>query len=213
MRIPTTLLRLASGLYNQADVQKMCNVNAYTWRHHLDSGAISKPTHPSPFGGGFLYYNAADAKKIKKHFDEVPTIAESLGLISIRKAAQLCGIPGKRLYDDDSLPKPTHRHGARYYYKPEDLKTLKKAWQNKPSCRPSNPRWKEAKAKGFLSGIDAAKLLGMPHITFSVWLAKGQLPKPTRKFAGLKSPLYNQTDLERMRNLLASNGYKPRRRA
>jgi hypothetical protein len=211
MKLSNTLLRMASGLYTQADLQRICNVRPYSWRLHIRHGLIPKPSHRSPFSPGLLFYTEVEARWIKRHFAKTPSVAEAVGLVSMHRASALVGIPYNRLTTDKSLPRPTHQHGQRRYYKADDLAALKKAWREMPSQCQRNPRWAECKRQGFLSGADAAKALGMPLITFSVWLAKGKLPKPMRKAAGLKQRLYNAKDVQAMRKLLKVHGYKPRR--
>lgn len=209
MKISNNLLRLASGLYSQTELQRIIGIRPYSWRVHRDNGLIPKASTRSTFGVA-LYYTEAEARAIKRHFHKTPSVASALGLISMHKASAIVGIPYSRLSNDRNLPRPSHRHGQRNYYKADDLKALRNAWKELPLDRVRNPRWAECKRIGFMSGADAARALGMPLITFSSWLAKGKFPKPTRRAAGLRQPLYNAADLEVMRKLLKVYNYKPR---
>ncbi len=52
---------------------------------------------------------------------------------------------------------------------------------------------------GYYTQRSAAEELGVPYITWTSWVRNGSVPKPSRRIAGIRWPLYSESDLRAIR--------------
>ena len=98
------------------------------------------------------------------------------------------------------LPPPSHQIKIRKYYYQSDVPKIKKAFEAIES-RQTAGAWVRIKAMGFLSGVDLAERLDMPHITYQSYLKQGIIPKPAHRIEGVITRVYTEADVLSVRRL------------
>lgn len=86
--------------------------------------------------------------------------------------------------------------GKRQFFSDKECNQVRK-WLEK--CSRTNKRIYSPET--LYSKSRAAKVLGMPKITFSVWLRDGKIPHPTHLYGALR--FYSADDLQEIRRLRA----------
>ena len=159
------------------------------------------------FGRNYSLYTQEEVAALKKHFTK--TISEFkkaklkqynlLTTVDVAKALDLSPETLYSLIRRGRVQKPTHdissvsRHKK---YSEEDVKELKKQLKNYRSKKSATRRREELTRSGFYSGHEAAKALGVPHVTLMSWQKNGSIEKPTTKPEGEPHCYYTDEDLK-----------------
>ncbi len=137
-----------------------------------------------------------------------------LGWANISDAARILNISRQDIYDltvAGVLPK---KHTAKGFKQPmwkiADLekfpRKLVEAFGNMQKCNPDDvgiiPRGlPKSVPEGYYSQQGAARLLGVPIVTFRTWLEKKEIPYPANRFKGYQNTCYSQEDIQQIKQL------------
>lgn len=214
MQISEKTIRLQFGYYTKADVMRICQVDDYNFRKHLDAGLIPAPSRKLPEGffgpTSRCYYDRKQLVKLQRYFHKPEPVAKRLGLVSRARMAEKLGCSYTAfvvLVRRGRLPAPSHHLGSRQYYTAADIPIVRQAYQTLTPAAPG-PDWHGMRADGYLTLRDLAQILGVPYCTLQVWIRQGKLPKPSHQVPGSIRKLYRQEDIAIFKTQLAQHGYR-----
>ncbi len=208
MKIPAYILKTQMGLYSQSDVARLLHVNTEIVSSRKYMGLIPAPLVQID-SSQRRYYTQADFDIIKAHFEKPQTVKDAQGLWTLTKMSEMLGI-GLTLLQariaDGHVDPPKIKEGERLYYRPMDLKKLKRqikiAFPRKQGCH-----WTEREAEGWYGICPAARKLGIPKVTLESWLKNGRLPKPSHQ-VGLYF-FYTEEEVDQLWQTMKEKGYRP----
>ncbi len=162
---------------------------------------------PKPVGGYRRRYAVQEMRQIVAYFQTTTPGAVKAsvhGLYSLAEAARRIGVRPTTLYyhiETNGLPAPTRKPGqTRKFYDEAELGTLKQALAGMGGRERHQARQCDARNRaGLYSAGEAARKLGIPHITFTDWRKKGRVPKPTATFPRYPFKLWTEADLRAIR--------------
>ncbi|QJW93244.1 hypothetical protein [Frigoriglobus tundricola] len=208
-------IRLALGYFKITEAARVALTEPAALKRAIRAGQVPGPLHTLPGHRKQKFYHADDLPKLRKHFNSVEdskrVSARSLGLLSMATVAQRVGCSYSRFcsfVQNGRIPAPEVIRTRRKLYSESQIPEIKKAVERLERIKAPSP-YRQWEAEGLFTQRAAAKKLEMPYITFQHFAATGKIPKPTRKYTGNYFPLYNEADLEAVKQCLSAIGYTP----
>lgn len=130
-----------------------------------------------------------------------------------RDAAEMLGLSLSKFHHllyRGQLPPPTRDGGTpiRQYYIREDIDELKKILATPREPKHVNAGDVAFVEKGFYTKTRAADYLGMPQVTFFVFLKRGRIKQPTHRFKHYNAlRFYTKREVVAIKRQLQGEGY------
>ena len=124
---------------------------------------------------------------------------KQMGLLSVKEVSEILGISDTWLVDHkDRFPRK-HTLQARTYYHIDDVPKIR-AYLEMPKKSSASLRSESIMARGYFSIVQAAKAIGVPHVTLQVGINKGRVKLTPSHRIGT-GWYYSRDDVEKLREV------------